>query len=164
MKLRVAFGHLLSVRRHVRAEEAERGVVDLHADADAALVTHHAKQSRCHGGCYEGDDDDWDPTADSGDGGSERDTCKYAHEHANEDLGAHAVVRVFLIMTILHECDWIVVHPMQCGLDFIEPQLGSLLRLGFRNHCRGGQIYHFFQTQHEDIRLRITPSLYHSHA
>ena len=100
MKLRVAFGHLLSMRRHVRAEEAERGVVDLHADADAALVAHHAKQSRCHGGCYEGDDDDWDPTADSGDGGSERDTCKYAHEYANEDLGAHAVVRVFLIMTI----------------------------------------------------------------
>ena len=70
------------MRRHVHAHEAERGVVDVHAHSDAALIAHHAEQARCEVGCcglgrFAG------CTADAGNRGTEGLAREYTQEHAH---------------------------------------------------------------------------------
>lgn len=48
----VAAGHVLAVRRQVRAHEAHGAVHQPEANARAALVAHHAQQARGHGSGY----------------------------------------------------------------------------------------------------------------
>lgn len=70
------------MRRHVDAHEAERGVVDVHAHSNAALIAHHAEQARCEVGCcglgrFAG------CTADVGNRGTEGLAREYTQEHAH---------------------------------------------------------------------------------
>ena len=81
--------------RQMRADEAHSAVHQLHANRSAALVSHHAQETRgCCGGCPSPPDPT--PTHHLLHTTSQRLADKHAQKHAHQDLMLHQHVGGFL--------------------------------------------------------------------